>query len=267
MNLALVLGVHGNSDVVFDTIDAIRTYVTQDILVIVDGMAWDWATEISFPAYKMEGFVHGCHKSPYRNVALGLNQAFKMWPNADWYCYCEYDVLFTSDKFKSDLEDAGNQGGWCIGNCLRTEKRQFPLLEKITGLEFEIAKYLLGCCVFYKVDLFHKLAEIDFFDRFLWYTNPFQKGFFPCDKDVYDPGEYIYPTIANYFGGKVGQFASWDETANTWYGSYEKYPMRWKPEISEISTHASIIHPSKDYDHPIRHLQRMKRNAKLPERI
>lgn len=266
IKLSVILNAHENTELVQDAIDAIRTWATEDILLLIDGCAWDkWGENLIVPAYKMCGFHHGAPKSPYRNITLALNSAYHQYPNSDWYCYCEYDVLFTSSEFKKDLESAANRGVWCIGNDLRTGSFQFPFLESMLKTKFGPSKYLLGCCVFYKSDFIKKLYSIDFFSKFLNWTNIFSKGYFPGyeEQGGYDIAEHLYPTLAHHYGGKVEQFATWHSRFGLWGGNFRKYPMRWKPEIDprlEYFRESSIIHPIKKLDHPIRQLNKIKRH-------
>lgn len=257
MKIAVILNVHNDTSLTLDTIDSIKTWVSNDILVVIDGVSWqNWGKNLEVPAFKLEGFKHGCPKSPYRNVTLGLKTAFKQWPKADWYCYCEGDVLFGSDCFKQDLQDA-----WVIGNDLRDGSRKFEFVEKLIGKNIERSKYLLGCCVFYHRNFLAHLTELDFFDKFLTLTNDFQEGFFP-NYHGYDLAEHLYPTIAVACGGKAKRFAYWNDITNSWHGNFKKYPMRWQPQLEPdlgLFSAASILHPLKDYNHPLRAFYREKR--------
>lgn len=277
------MNAHGDTELVLDTLDAIRTYVTQDIIVVVDGTAWhSWGKHVDLPAYKIQGFRHGAPRSPYRNVVLGMKEAAQ-WQKSDWYCYCEPDVLFTSSNFKVDLKFAEENNIWCVGNDYRFRDITFPLLESMLGLKFRCSRYLLGCCVFHSHKFVEKLLEIDFFERFLHLTNAFHSGFFPGfeAQGGYDIAEHIFPTLAHQFGGRVAQFANWvannDHLPNrqylpnerkpvaaeggTWEGSFQKYPMRWRPEIEEFFPEAYIYHPLKEFNNPVREYYRQQRAA------
>lgn len=264
MNVAVVLNSCDHTEVTLDTIDAIQKYVGNQILLVTDGAFWGWAKKLDAPVHKLEGFHHRCPKSPYRNVTLGLYHALQKWPDADWYCYTEYDCLFTSEAFKEDLKQAESDGVWCLGNDARTGDYKLPLLEYIVKMKFEESKYLLGCCVFYSGTFLRKLLDSDFFDRFLYYTNDFSRGFFPGyeEQGGYDFAEHLYPTLANSMGGKVRGMAYWQESPGIWRGSFRKYPLRWMPDLNPHSEHfpeATIQHPLKEYNHPIRQLERMRR--------
>lgn len=251
MKIATILNAHGNTNLVSDTVDAIRTYSTKDILMVVDGAAWEsWGKNVQLPIHKLEGFYHNYPKAPYRNLTYGLNVASQKWPDHDWYCYCEYDVLFTSSAFQADLEKAAEDNVWCIGNDLRIANFKFPYLEMILDTEIKDSAYLLGCCVFYSGKFIRHLKTIGFFDKFLQMTNDFEKGYFPDyeQQGGYDFGEHLYPTLAKHYGGQVRQFACYHQVFNEWIGNFKKFPMRWKPEITleDNFCEASIIHPVKD---------------------
>ena len=107
-----------------------------------------------------------------------------------------------------------------------------------------------------------KLAEMDFFSKLLNYTNCFSQGYFP-KYDGWDFTEHLFPTLANNLGGKVYGLAGWHSDKSQWYGNYKKFPMRWKPEltIKDNYPEASIMHPVKNTDHPLRRFHREKRNG------
>jgi hypothetical protein len=262
MEISVILNAHGDTPVVTDTIEAVQRWVTSNTLVVVDGASKDWYKE-DIPAHKLSGFWHNCPKSPYRNITLGLMEAYKKWPNSDWYCYMEYDVLFTSDNFKRHLLSV-DEDVWCIGNDSRHIQDKYDLspIEKISNMKFNCNKYLLGCCIFYKGTFIKRLQEINFFEKFLYYTNDFSNGFFPNYKG-YDLAEHLYPTLAHHMGGKVAHFANWNQKKEEWEGNYKQYPMRWKPEleISENFEEANIMHPLKSVDHPIRQYHKKKREV------
>jgi hypothetical protein len=118
--------------------------------------------------------------------------------------------------------------------------------------------YLLGCCQFFHRDFINKLNEIDFFDRFLNLTNGFTRNF--PNYNGYDISEHMYPSLCRHFGGNIGVLSTCDEFGK-WHGSYQYYPVRWRPDISEIDEfkNASIIHPVKSFENPIREFHRKKR--------
>ncbi|CAE7860201.1 unnamed protein product [Symbiodinium microadriaticum] len=204
--------------------------MTENVLVVVDGAAWDKFKDIPLPAEKMKGFKHGVPKSPYRNVALGLYMLSERHPDADWYCYCEEDVLFTSPRFRYNLQMADRMDVWMLGSDGHVDNKQMALIESLVGGKLTKCYYLLGCCQFFSKKFINKLKEINFFERFLALTNEFPAGHFP-NYDGYDISEHLYPTLARHFGGNIGVFATWDREEQQWHGSHEYYPIRWKPEL------------------------------------
>ncbi len=270
MKIATLLNIHDDSDVVLDTIESIKTYMTNDILVITDGAA-SWKEKptrkganilvpketLVVPTSQLEGFYHGCSKSPFRNMTLGLKVLRETW-DADWYCYMEYDCLVASDEFKEDLAKA-KDNIWVLGNDYRQANYDLPLVEKAIKMKIKETHILLGCCVFFSRRYIQKLYKRDFFNRFLMLTNCFQDTVPGLDEQgAYDLGEILYPTLAVCLGGKVQQLAACNDHVG-WTGNAERYPMRFRPEIVAEFPDASIIHPSKSYDHPIRAYYREKR--------
>jgi len=260
MKIAILLNGHSDERLIRDTLESIFTYVSQNVLLMIDGIEWDRFQDLVIAA-KLCGFRHGAAKSPYRNVALGLQLLTARWPDADWYCYAEEDVLFTSTRFQADLKMAVDRDVWMLGNDGRVDEVEMPLIESLIGEKFRSVYYLLGCCQFFNRKFMNKLKEIDFFSRFLFLTNNFSDGFFPSYQG-YDISEHLYPTLCRHFGGNVGVFATWDN--GDWHGAFEYFPMRWKPELDpeqEGFPHASIMHPLKTYDHPLREFHRERREV------
>jgi hypothetical protein len=272
MKIATVLNIHGQIDVVRDTIESIKTYVSDDIVVIIDGAYWSSLKDEPLEAGKVEGFYHNCFKSPYRNVALALQTISDTYPDMDWYCYTEYDALFTSERFKHNLKAAEEKGVWMLGNDGHVDNEALVLVRAMLKEGFKSSYYMLGCCLFFHRNFIKKLKEINFFDRFLNLTNEFKDGFFPFYSG-YDLSEHMYPTLCRHFGGNIGVFAHY-EGEGKWHGAYEYFPLRWRPDIDpekENFPNASIIHPLKSFDHPIRVLHRERRkkwkNLKEKERL
>ena len=158
---------------------------------------------------------------------------------------------------------AERTGYTCLGTNHRANKMDLPFLEMIMKEKIKTTpNYLLGCCVFYRGDFINKLHE--FFERFLYYTNEFKNGFFPDyeDQGGYDFAEHLMPTLAVHHGGKVGGFSRWGDSEQAWIeGYYRKYPIRFRPDltIEENYPEATILHPVKKYDDPIREYHREKR--------
>lgn len=258
MKLSTVLQVHSDPQIIIDTVHSILEYATDDILLLINGSSWSKLCNIDLNVNKVKGFRHDVPRSPYRNVALGLKMSYESHPDADWHCYSEYDTVFASDRFKKNLEMAEEKGIWMLGNCGHIDECSMPLIESMVGEKFRSIYYMLGCCQFFHRKFMEKLDEIDFFDRFLFLTNSFSEGHFPAYSG-YDISEHMYPTLCRHFGGNIGVFASWDEEKREWHGSSEYFPMRWKPDIEEGHENASIIHPLKTFDHPVREFHRKRR--------
>lgn len=265
MELAVILSVHNNKEVALDTLESITRYATNNILVLVDGSHWGEWENVDLPVYKLKGFNHGWYRAPYRNVLLGLMSAYRLWPNVDWVCYMEYDCLFGSSAFKKDLQDAADRGCWCIGNDFRRNQDQnMRFLETIVKGKFEEVVYLLGACVFYYKEFFKKAFEQELFERFLFYTNEFKRGFFPF-YSAWDLTEHALPSIVKHYGGKIEQFAAYNQTSDFWSGNFRRYPVRYRPELEFKEEHflqASIMHPVKTLGHSIREFHRQKRKSK-----
>ena len=262
MKITAILNTHGATDVTLDTLDSIKYYMTNRILLLVDGVAWKDYEFLPTFAYKLKGFHHGLPKSPFRNVVLGLLAAALNWEDTNWFCYIEYDCLVGSSAFRKDLLQAEKEGVFCLGNDLRiNEDVDLSLVETMIKTKFEERAYLLGACIFYHSSFIKTLLEQEFFQRFLFYTNHFSKGFFPFFK-AWDLTEHLLPSIAKCFGGGVKQLAAYNYKMNKWSGNYRRYPIRFRPELTYELDHflqASIMHPLKTYDHPIRKYHRTKR--------
>lgn len=262
MQVACLLNAHSEIDVVLDTIESIQTYLTKDILRVVDGASP--LVDAHLPVPKLKGFVHNVPRSPYRNVALGLMNLQTMYPEADWYCYTEYDCLFTSKRILDNLKYAMQNDVWILGNDGHVDEVKLPLIESLVKGKFDGSYYLLGACQFISKKLMNKLVDIDFFNKLLVMTSSYSDGFFPLYQG-YDVSEHMYPTLARHFGGTVGVFATYDYIQKKWHGSHEVFTVRWKPEIDPDTEHfpqVSVIHPLKDYNHPIReHHRRIRKNV------
>jgi len=260
VKIATVINAHKNLELLLDTIDSIKTFVTDDILVVTD--AAGELKNIKLPTYQIEGFYHNSTRSPYRNVALGLGKAYELFPEADWFLYCEPDCLFTSSDFKYNLTIADHNDIWVLGNDVQKDRIKLLLIEQIIKENINVSYYNLGCCVFYCNEFIQRLVEIDFFDKLINISNHFTEGFFP-KYNGYDLSEHLYPTLCVHFGGDVGTFASWDSNKKEWSGNYRRFPMRWKPEIdlSEVYPETCILHPNKSVNSEIRKIQREKRRC------
>lgn len=262
MELAVAVSAHPDRpEVIRDSVESILAHATDKILCVVDGVAWDRYRRVDLPCDKLEGFPYGCRQPPYRNVAMALSVLTERWPGADWYAYSDYDVLFASDRFRHNLRMAAERGVWMLGNDGHVDEQGLPLVQAIVGEPLRRSYYLLGCLHFFHRDFMSRLLEINFFERFLTMTAGCGNGPFPLYTG-YDLSEHMYPSLCRHFGGHIGVFASYDAAAGEWHGAYRHYPMRWRPELDPESEHfpeASILHPLKAVDHPIRAYHRERR--------
>lgn len=277
MKLTAILHTHGQREVTLDTIESIMAYVTDQILLVIDDAGYANFDVQSLPVLSLQGFYHGYHRSPYRNIALGLHNAYQRWPNSDWYFYLEYDALIGSPTFVKDLAEAEKKNIWIMGNDYRRNQQnlrhpvKLPLIEAMLKEEFDEIYYLLGACLFYNKKFMKKLNEENFLEKLLHYTNDFQQGFFPGFEGpaAWDLIEHLMPTLAKHWGGEIGQFAKWSDKTYEWFGNYRRYPIRWQPELSLVEEYlqASIMHPLKTFDHPIRVFHRDKRLRLMKEKL
>lgn len=267
--IAVVLNAHENSSVFRDTLESVMHHWTDRVLVVNDAKnSGQFGDDV--PASKLEGFYHGKGSAPYRNVCLGLMKAWDEWRGrADWFCYMEYDCLVGSDRTKEHLAKATEKGVWLLGNDHRREFRSIPFLERFEKGTLDL-HYMLGCCLFLSNDFMAALSDADFFERFLQFTNfnmDEPRYLFPDGRTepVYDVGEFLYPTLAVRYGGRVAELACWE--GRSWRGDGGNYPMRFRPDLDEGQyTEACVMHPLKSYDGLARAYHRTKRRLTPPVR-
>lgn len=270
MSIAVVLNSHENSSIFHDTLESINYYLTKDVLVVVDGLSWNQFENIDIPALKMSGFPHGKSYAPYRNVALGLFKAWQTWGDSkNWYCYTECDSVIGSDDVLEHLQKAEELGFWILGNDFRQEQqKKIPFLENFLKQPVSSLSYLLGCCLFFNSKFLKKLYDDNFFENFLSYTNFRDQDIYLIDennnKEVIDISEFLYPTLAKFYGGEARELACWDYRSSSWTGNAEFYPMRFRPEITLNDPHlqACIMHPLKSFENPVRQYHRGKRHGR-----
>lgn len=262
MNLAVVLNAHENSPTFRDTLESVGHHWTDRILVVADAKNWSQFGD-DVPAMKLEGFYHGKASAPHRNVCLGLMKAWDEWRGwADWVCYMEYDCLVGSDRVKEHLTAASERGAWILGNDHRRESKRIPFLERLEKSDLDL-HYLLGCCLFFSGEFMSALSERNFFERFLQFTNfnvddPHYLSPDGKREPVYDISEFLYPTLAVRYGGRVEELACWE--GERWRGDGTNYPMRFRPDLQEGQyTEACVMHPVKSHDSLVRAFHRTKR--------
>lgn len=274
MKIAVLLNAHQNSQLFRDTLDSVRTYLSKDIFVLVDGSYWKEFDNLEYN--KICGFRHGENisevnhslrsRAPHRNVALGLNKIYEFYKDSvDWYCYLESDCLITSERVLYDLECFLKEDYWVVGNDVRSINSKLKIMSRFLGNDFDDLRYCLGCCVFYNSNFIKKLYEDNFFEKFLSITNfysEFTCGFYYEDskESVYDISEYLYPTLAHYYGGKIKELNRWNDVENKWKDN--KYLMRFRPDINESDPYLGsyVLHPIKEFSNPIRQYYKNKRN-------
>lgn len=260
MKLATTILAHHDLPLVKDTIESVKLWMTNDILLVVDKAGWHHFENQDLPCPTIQGFYHNHYRSPYRNFILSLSKLQELYSSADWYICLEYDSLIVSSSFKKDLAELHKKKVWVTGCDIRTYNFSFPLLEKIVDHgNIKESKYVFGCCHFYHSDFILKLKQINFFDRFLEMTDGMKPEFPGYPRHSFT--EELLPTVANHFGGKIYELSCWKEREKSWRGSL-LYFMRFKPEISieEVPPSASILHPIKSIHHPIRQYYKNQRN-------
>jgi hypothetical protein len=266
MKVATIIHTHKNSNVFKDTFESVNHYLSDWVLIAIDGQSFqDFENENYF---KLCGFNHGLPSAPYRNVCLSLMQAWNTWgESADWYCYMEYDCLIGSSEIFNHLKLAKELDIWILGNDYRISDQSIEIINLITNKNLNL-HYLLGCCVFYNSIFLKRLHDENFFERFLHLTNEYPREInFNSDgqkkRRVYDLSEFLYPTLAVSYGGKIQELASWDRGYEEvgWKGNFEFYPMRFRPDLllEDPYQNACVMHPIKNFDNPIREYHRQKR--------
>lgn len=263
MSVAIFMNAHDDTELVLDTIESVTAYVTSDMVTVVDGSFWEsWGEELELPVHKMCGFRHKSQASPYRNILLGMKTAFELFPFREWYGYIEPDVLFGSSHILKDLQSM-QEDVYLVGFDHRSTDAKFEFLDRIVGMSCP-GKYVLGCCFFLRREFVRRLIESNFVDRFLEMTNELQAGYFPgYDRSqVYDFAEHLFPSMAAVCHGGIHGISFFDVYANQWVGD-DRYLMRWQPAITEQDPYqyATIMHPVKSYDDPIRVHHRRKRRG------
>lgn len=262
MRIAVILSAHENSPTYRDTLESVKTHLSDDVVVLADGFGAGQFDGVDL----IEGFRHGKSSAPVRNVALGLMGAWERWGGvADWYCYIEYDCLVGSGEVREHLGMADERGYWMLGNDMRSVDRSMPFLDRLEGGRIPL-RYLLGCCWFMSSAFMGELARRRFFTRLLEYTNFFDSETVLLEDasgkglPAHDPSEFIYPSLAVHYGGTVEQLACWD---GGWSGNYHHYPMRFKPDLSESDPFrdACVMHPVKDPESPLRRFHGERRRG------
>lgn len=236
---------HNNPALTFDTVDSVQFWVSPDVMVLVDAAGWQNFHQVPAPCPLVKGLLHGQPKSPYRNVAFGLLELSKRFPDAQWYVYVEQDCLFGNAAFKEDL--AKNPGKWFAGTNLRGPRQwKLPKLNEIVGGEIEEEVYVLGCVMFFHRNFVNQLKKDEVIDRLIQQTESLPTGVFPGFTG-YAFEEQLFASLANYYKKNSVLGLSHEDRRSPRH-NWLKYVVRWQPDIeaNEVSPGASIIHPSKN---------------------
>lgn len=254
MEIATIINVHENPEQVRDVIDSVRAWATRNIILIVDKISWDLFDDFEHPdTIVVCGQKHGVSRGPYKNMSIGFKEAYKRWPNVQWYNYIEFDVLYLNSRFKEDLERGRQKGASLLGfnhNHQNTNNhwlavkilKDDPHLVKLLGEDFPInCNKMLGAVQFYSNHVIKNLMEVNFFDKVLELTKNYKPGFFPDFNEI-AVEELLFPSAAGVFG-PVLNLSRCD-------GRGSRYTVRWSPPIAphELTPETSIIHPLKDAD-------------------
>ena len=287
MKISSVVLTHDYPQLTKDTMNSIKEFVGNQVIALVDEAGWK-----KFENFEgaEKGFYHAHKRSPYRNYVLGMKKLYERWPNSDWYLYTEYDCVFVSDKFKEELKAAEERNAWLVGVDLRRFPFEFPKLFEIINMPSpKHSYYFLGCCHFHKGDFIRKLANLNFFDKFLDETKNYEKGKFP-EYNRWAFEEELWPTLATALGGNLYELSCWKygdrqehqspQSTDTksfyagndhdaWRGKFKKYPIRNSPEIKldEIYQEASIVHPLKEVGSPVRRELAIRRKSLLKRKL
>jgi len=243
MEIATVLCVHDKPDMAKDVLDSVRLWATRNIVLVVDGAGWHHYKNFSYPnTHVLQGFYHGARRSPYKNWIAGMCEAYRLWPDMDWYNYIEYDALYLNSHFKQDLWRRQEEGFAFVG--FNHERRlggdDHWLAKEILGEEaggLECHK-VLGAVTFFAGSTFKRLSEFGFFEEVLKRTADFKGDEFPNFVD-YAVEEILFPSAASLFG-QVGNLSETNSDS-------PRYAVRFASVIdpNEISADTSILHPVK----------------------
>jgi hypothetical protein len=259
MEITTLINAHGLPELVADTVESVACYLGPNVQVVLDGGNHDAFKGVQFPYFV--GLTHMHHKAPYRNMLFGMKKVVEANPHSDWYVYMDYDCLVLSDAVARDMATWAEAGVWVAGGDKRVDQRcDLGFAESVLRLGIDKKEYLLGAFLAFHKDFIARLLAIDFWERMLFKTSDFQRGFFPGYKD-WDVSEHLYPSLAASLGGTVLGLSKFDQRFRVWEGNFQRYPIRWQPEIAveEILPPASVAHPVKEVASPIRALARSRR--------
>jgi len=258
-DIAVLLNVHANPKMARDTLDSIRKWVSRKILMIVDKKGWHHFENFRHPDTEVLcGVYHGVGRSPYKNIAIGLQRLYEMWPDATWYVYLESDVVVLSSAFKADLVSLESKDVTlaAVEHRVQPKANNHWLVREILGKQDNplICHKTLGAVMFFSHKCIKPLIAKNFFKEVLLRTKEFRGAKFPNFTD-YAVEEIIYPSAAAAYGTVVGLKAL--------NGNPTAYRVRFVPNVrlDEVTIATTIAHPTKRYDDPVREHARCLRNA------
>lgn len=256
MKIAAFILSHDNPALTTDTADSVQFWMTKDLFILVDAAGWQHFDGRPVPHEVCKGLHHGQPRGPFRNIFFGLTEIHNRYPDADWYCCMEQDCLVISDLFQADLEKASS-GKWFAGTNYRPDRMDIPFLDNLLQEHVRVDHYVLGCLMFFHRRYVRKLLELDLPNKFLRETEHLRSGEFPGFRG-FSVDEQLFPSLSQHL--KPGSVfpLSVEGRPNI------HYMTRWQPElnIGDIKPGASILHPVKRADSPIRlHYRKFRENV------
>ena len=250
MEIAAFVHTHNNPELTADTVDSVKTWMTKKVFVLVDGAGWKNFDHKDVGCDLHCGLLHGRQKSPFRNILFGLKEIYKRYPDQEWYAYLENDCLVVTDQFKEDLKKA--KGKWFAGCNHRTGQLDIPLLDQLVGGRVSEEHYVIGCTMFFHRDYLEKLLSENIPNKIIEATLPLPSGDFPAFRG-FAFEETLFPSLSNYYRSSSVYPLSGNFTP--------RYPVRWPLDLlpSDVSPAATILHPVKKADDPLRlHYRRFR---------
>lgn len=208
MKITAIIYSHGDYDNTYKTVNSVKQYITDNILLIVNNNHWN-SFKDNYTIPLLKGLNHNSYKTSYRNVLLGFFHAIKAWGYSDWYFYIEDSIVTKPLNIDFDYD--------IVGSNLREDNKQLKIVEFIIKSPLKV--HFMNNIYLYSKRFITNLMETNFIETFLHYTNDFQNGFFPGYGNKYTNFlEHLMPTLANHWGNKIGaipnSFAFFQEKDN-----------------------------------------------------
>lgn len=235
-NLAVQVHTHGFTDITIDTLNRVKTHLTDKTIIVSDQAGWQDIHKIK-GVEKVCGVYHKCIHGPYRNQIIGLSRLYRKYPECEWYGNVEWDVAINDSRLLIDLEKA--KGCWTAGFDLRQYDTPWPVLSSKIGREIKTTRYYIGCCLFFHHDFIKICEEEGFFAKIL-HTSRVYGPHWPDYRD-WSVDEALLPSIAQSYDKPGYEFGCWDEDRNR-----DVYAVRYRPEWKELPENWSVVHPLKD---------------------